>query len=448
MWFTTLLGCLSGKVAYNQEPRTNRRSVPLRHRKRCARSRPRLEGLEDRTVPSGSYVFTTIDDPNGTFFSVAGGINSRGDIVGEYAGNDFFNHGFLLSGGQYSNIDDPDGVNGTFASGINASGQIVGSYSDANFVSHVFLLRGGQYTTLIVPNGIDPSPTGINDHGQVVGQYADASGNLHGFLLSGGQFTNIDDPNGVGGSVAYGINSRGDIVGAFVDASFSLHGFLLSGGQYTTFDVPNGIGNTLPLGINDHGQIVGDYTDTNTFATRGFLLSGGQYTNLDDPNAGGPGSGATFAQGISDSGKIVGAYIDANGLFHAFLATPSQQSPVGSAPSPGVHPSNAGFLDRTLQLKTASLDHARVLRIQVNSGVGEFGMATGQALGRTVPGPTTSIVTVATRNGDAAGLMGQGSGTRIVSAAAARSQDLNVFAYDVFDRNDSPFDLGLLLQGN
>jgi uncharacterized membrane protein len=366
--------------------------------------------------------------------------------VGFFSDASFIGHGFLLSGGQYTTLDDPNGVFGTSAYGINSRGDIVGAFSDSNAL-HGFLLSGGQYTTLDVPNAAGYTiATGINARGQVVGQYIDADFNLHGFLLSGGHYTTIDDPNGIPGSTAaWGINSRGDIVGSFSDASFKDHGFLLSGGQYTTLDVPNAVHDVLAFGINDHGQIVGEYFGAN-FLQHGFLLSGGQYTTLDDPNAGtgfGQGSGAG---GISDSGKIVGGYFDANDVEHAFLATPSQPSSVRIAlSSPGGHPGHAGVLGRRLPLKPASLDHARLLGIQVNIEEGGFGVVLGQGLGRTVPGPITTIVTVPSSNGDTTGRNGQDSDTRILSAAATRSKDLNAIEYDVFDRNDNPLDPGLFV---
>jgi probable HAF family extracellular repeat protein len=439
MWCTTLMGCLRGRVANNQEGRLSRRSVPLRHRKRCASNRPRLEGLEDRTVPSGSYVFTTIDDPNGTVFSQANGINSRGDIVGVSDAR-----GFLLSHGQYTTLDDPNGVNGTIPQGINSRGDIVGVFIDANSNVHGFLLSGGQYTTLDVPNAVYTSPIGINARGQIAGNYFDANFNSHGFVLSDGQYTTIDDPNGVsiaGGSAATGINSRGDIVGAFGDADFNVHGFLLSAGQYTTFDVPNGM-DTTPFGINDHGQIVGEYFGAN-FNSHGFLLSGGQYTTIDDPNTAGSFP-ETFLGGISDSGKIVGGYFNTtNGFGHAFLATPSPNSSVASAASQGGQLGNAGVMDPTLPLNTASLAHARLLRIQVNIKAGGFGGVSGQGLSRTVSGPSTIIVTVPTRNSDATGLNSNGGGTSILFTAPTQSKDFNAIEYHVFNRNDDPLDPGL-----
>jgi probable HAF family extracellular repeat protein len=303
--------------------------------------RPRLEALEDRTVPSGGYVFTNFDDPSagsgpGQGIEV-GGINDRGQIVGATVVNLTITHGFLLSHGQFTTIDDPNAVLGTGASDINASGQIVGLYFDANNVSHGYLLSHGQFTTIDDPNaGTGPGQgtevQGINASGQMVGTYVDAGSVEHGFLLSGGRFTTIDDPNaGAGfeqGTEAAGINAAGQIVGKYFDANNVNHGFLLSGGQFTTLDDPNaGTGplqGTLSGAINNHGQIVGFFADA-TGLLHGFLLSDGQYTTLDDPNAGtnaSVGEEGTLASKITDSGRIVGWYIDSNLAPHGFVARP------------------------------------------------------------------------------------------------------------------------------
>ena len=106
----------------------------------------------------------------------------------------------------------------------------MGGYTDAGGVEHGFLLSGGQYTTLNVRGGASVEADAINDQGQIVGTFPDASGVYHGFLLSGGQYTTLDDPNagtGAGqGTLAFGINDSGQIVGPYVDASGVVHGFL------------------------------------------------------------------------------------------------------------------------------------------------------------------------------------------------------------------------------
>lgn len=77
----------------------------------------------------------------------ASGINSHGDIVGNFVGGKSVEHGFLLHQGHYTVLDAPKAGTkkgpGTFAAGINSQGNIVGFYFDANNVTHGFLLHHG-----------------------------------------------------------------------------------------------------------------------------------------------------------------------------------------------------------------------------------------------------------------------------------------------------------------
>src|SRR5262249_3574126 len=117
---------------------------------------PRLETLEDRTVPSAGYVFQTIDPPQAAQVSAATLINNSGDIVGLYTDPNSVQHGYPLSGGQHTALADPNAGTGagqgTMALGINDHEQVTGAYVDANGLSHGFLLSGGQYTTIDEPN--------------------------------------------------------------------------------------------------------------------------------------------------------------------------------------------------------------------------------------------------------------------------------------------------------
>jgi probable HAF family extracellular repeat protein len=326
MWSAFLPRSVSGTSASNRGSRirpAKKCQTPVRHR---ARFVARLESLEGRTLLSvGAYNFQTIDDPLAVNGTEAVGINARGQIVGFYTDADNVNHGFLLSGGQYTTLDDPNAgagaSQGSFAEGINDRGQIVGVYIDADNVNHGFLLSGGQYTTLDDPSAAAGAfqgtfAEGINDRGQIVGGYTDASNVNHGFLLSSGQYTTLDVPNAFD-TTATGINSSGQIVGEYDNGAF---GFLLSGGQYTTLSNPNGIF-SFAGEINASGTIVGAYLAPN-FVAHGYVLSGGQYTTLDDPSAGtGLGQG-TYARGINDPGSIVGFYFDTNSVLHGYVATP------------------------------------------------------------------------------------------------------------------------------
>jgi uncharacterized membrane protein len=72
----------------------------------------------------GMTIYTTIDYPSASD-TTAAGINDAGQICGYY-GLNFADHGFLLSGNQFTTLD--FGNRGTQALGINDLGQIVGSY--------------------------------------------------------------------------------------------------------------------------------------------------------------------------------------------------------------------------------------------------------------------------------------------------------------------------------
>jgi hypothetical protein len=422
MWFLSWLGKRQRSTPSGRSHRTSRK------RPTC---RPQLEALEDRTVPSGGYVFKTIDDPSAVSGTQLNGINSRGQVVGNYVDANGLTHGFLMSGGRYTGLNDPHGVNGTFAAGIDDSGEVVGTYADANGLTHGFLLSHGHYTTLDVPNGNNAGASGINDRGQIVGTYFDASGVLHSFLLSGGRYTTLDVPNG-NSTNAFGINESGHIVGFYFDSTGIAHGFLLSGGHYTTLDAPNAHF-TGALGINDRGQIVGTYGD-NT-GLHSFLLSGGQYSNNDDPN--GVVSGHVFSEatGISDSGKIVGQYADASGS-HGFLATKKHKddAPAGASLAAG----QAGGGSAHLLLPTAALTNATLTAGQVINVAGDSGANRSDGLNGISAGQTRAVATVpSTLTGGGDSTVGR---VPVVSAAV---NDMSLTGNDDFVRNDEVFRVDL-----
>ena len=86
---------------------------------------------------AGTDGFTTIDFPGATFNSAIG-INSRGDIVGQYNTPGRV-HGYLWREGEFASIDFP-GASLTITRGINSEGDIVGQYTTIAGVTHGFLL--------------------------------------------------------------------------------------------------------------------------------------------------------------------------------------------------------------------------------------------------------------------------------------------------------------------
>ena len=269
---------------------------------------------------AASYVFDPIDVPNAVF-TVAEGINNRGQVVKAYADELFGpNHGFVYNGIGFTTIDFPDGSD-TIAFGINNHGQIVGSYLSQGQHGFIYRSKKNVFTSIDVPSAgvFLTRANGINNRGQIVGEYLDnsSSNEQHGFVYDNGLFTSIDVPEAFATS-ATGINSVGDIVGFYEDTN-GLHGFIDNGNEFTTIDVSfPGASNTSALGINDRRHIVGIYQDDEV-RIHGYIYKNGVFTSIDFPDA-----FETVALGINKRGQIIGFYADGEGV-HGFIATPKKK---------------------------------------------------------------------------------------------------------------------------
>jgi len=261
---------------------------------------------------ASDYVFTQIDVPGATATNggtLAYGINDAGQIVGEFD-NSTGEHGFLDTGGSFTQIDVPGASFGTLALGINDSGQIVGRFFNSTG-DHGFLDTGGSFTQIDVPGATATLANGINGAGQIVGYFFDSTG-IHGFLDTGGSFTQLDVP-GATQTEANGINGAGQIVGTSFNTGTGFHGFLDTGGSFTQIDAP-GNPSTVANGINDVGQIVGGFgPDSN-----GFLDTGGSFMQIEAPGA----AGLTYVYGINGTGQIVGSFVKGTSN-HGFLTASS-----------------------------------------------------------------------------------------------------------------------------
>jgi uncharacterized membrane protein len=154
-------------------------------------------GLRGHGFVASNGVFTTIDAPGASVFTIAFGIDESGKTVGGYVDDRGRLHGFLRDKQAFTVIDFP-GATATFAARINSQGQIVGAYSEEPntpvlSLPHGFLWHDGVFTPIDVPGAIATQPFGINNRGQIVGLYIDDVG-VHGFLLSNGTFTTITAP--------------------------------------------------------------------------------------------------------------------------------------------------------------------------------------------------------------------------------------------------------------
>ena len=323
---------------------------------------------DDTQRRKAAYVtFVPIDFP-GAHDTAALDINSAGEIVGRFTdppgppppppGGAV--HGFLRNGlGQFTQIDFPTPGSPpvfTVAAGINSRGDIVGQYrlpGQPMNERHGFLrTRDGTFITIDPLGSLFTNVLGINRRGEMVGRFCSVlpCDKPHGFLLRTVVFTTIDFP-GAAGTNAWGINNRGEIVGGYQDQGTDgksgsstdtppSHVFLLREGQFKTIDFP-GAFDTAPDGtkggINSLGDIVSYYCTVQPcgnmmnqplppeqrFKTHhGFLLSGGDFaTTMDFPatTMGSPGGHVTANFGINARRDIVGTYNDAKGTAHGFL---------------------------------------------------------------------------------------------------------------------------------
>ena len=258
------------------------------------------------------YPVTDITCPD-TVATEAYGINDAGTIVGMCD-----DHGFVLSGGNYTYLAYPDPTySWTCATGINNAGTIVGWYGNG-MPNFGFILSNGNYTSFAYPEALWTEVHGINNAGTIVG-----SSDGHGFSLRGETYTLLKypDPNSQR-TEAFGINDAGTIVGYYWDERGVNHGFALNGETYTPLDYPGALG-TQATGINDAGTIVGRY-----YAPEGwwyaFTFSNGTYTSLGPQITGEP-------FGINDEGEIVGTIGTAGFLITISPSIPGDFSPADLA---------------------------------------------------------------------------------------------------------------------
>jgi probable HAF family extracellular repeat protein len=107
------------------------------------------------------FTYTTLDDAQAAASAFAGtlayGINASGQVVGYYTNTTGGGtHGFLYSGGTYTNFDDPDAGNTgqTYGQGINNLGQIAGYYINGP-QELGFIKTGSSYPFIVNPNNVN-----------------------------------------------------------------------------------------------------------------------------------------------------------------------------------------------------------------------------------------------------------------------------------------------------
>ncbi len=178
--------------------------------------------------PTGNNAKPTQDELNA--------VNNHDVAVGSYLNGSGRYRGYTYSikTGKFALVTKPGApIDGNAPSlsafGINSAGDVVGDYTASGGTIEGFIkLPGGAFHTIAVPGAFETVALGVNDNDTVVGAYIDDSGStttIHGFIWRfGGHLTTlVDDPNGY--TVLSSINNEGDIVGYYED-SHGFHGLL------------------------------------------------------------------------------------------------------------------------------------------------------------------------------------------------------------------------------
>jgi uncharacterized membrane protein len=262
---------------------------------------------------TASFKYVTIVAPNASLTQPQG-ISNKNVVAGAYWNG--INNGFLLTNGAITKVDLP--ASDTSLSGINSSGEIVGYYDGNNgsAASQAFALSNGKFSNLNIPNAMGSIANGISDSGSIVGQYYTATSDWQGFLYIGGATTTLNFP-GAQLTVARGVNNYGQIVGVYADVFGNTYSFVYSGDSFQQLVVP-GCVQSGASGINNNGDIVG-FCNNSKGAGLGYLYKSGVFSFLAVP-----GSSGTGPTGINDAGEIVGQYSPSGStMIDGFLAIPS-----------------------------------------------------------------------------------------------------------------------------
>jgi hypothetical protein len=271
---------------------------PQQQPRRRPSSRPRLEQLEDRCVPS---VYSVTDlganiTPINSFGQSLGFLNDNGVVAGEIFNSSGQPVDVLFQNGKLTELPLK------FVTGLNNSNEVVGLNS-----SGPALWSDGTVTPV-------PIAGAIADNGTIAGGgEVDVNGTVTALSPSSAAFAALtisDNGQYVGGS---SFGNQGEASAAIWNLATGQFAFA----EGTSF---NSLGQTS--GVNNSGQAVGQYDlDSGGFA---FLYANGQLMDL------GQGGGSS-ANGINDAGAIVGTgssgvFVYSNGVFTNLQSVLSENS--------------------------------------------------------------------------------------------------------------------------
>lgn len=321
-------------------------------------------------APAPRYVLTDLGTLPGGTYSIALGLNDKGQVVGGADTAKGEAHAVFWENGKAADLGTLPGQTISIARAINSRGEIAGESSAANKEIHAVLWIKG------VPRDLGSvgrygEVTGINNRGQIIARFHDIgeASQPKGRLWENGRWRDLDSPDGrphginnqgrIVGSIDVGIfgnfagrafawqqeralylkampgrspgemdsqaialNNKGQVIGTIQESDKSGHRqertFLWSHDSLTFLDTLNGDAQA----INDSAQIVGSfYLPTDGKASRALLWQRGQSYNLNTLAPAPPGLVLETSQAINNAGQIVG-FAERAGKGRGFLLTP------------------------------------------------------------------------------------------------------------------------------
>jgi probable HAF family extracellular repeat protein len=305
--------------------------------RRCSRSSPRFDPLEDRRLLS--YTVANLGSLGGTV-TIPLSLNNHGEVVGySYTADNGAAHAFLFRKGTLTDLGTLGGRSSE-AMSINVRGDIVGisNISPGSMQVDAFLEHRGHLTDL----GPQSQPfvmggdVSINAGGSISGL---SEAGFDAWILRGGSYIDVGSLHGLG-SIARDINNKGQVVGASTvsvrpPANSSsppvaiFHAFFDDQGAMNDLGTLGGTNSEANF-LNDRGAIVG-YSDTADGAIHAFVDRWGKMTDLGtlggrDSNAGAINNAGDVVGTAQTSASVSHGYIDRHGR----MIDLNSQIPAGS----------------------------------------------------------------------------------------------------------------------
>jgi probable HAF family extracellular repeat protein len=202
------------------------------------------------------------------------GLNAAGDAAGLFLTPDGMGAAFITHNGQVQMLDQPSGSSWSAANGINASGASAGSVMVGGLFSAFRADESGQVAVLNGLGGANSHARAINGAGQVAGHAQSPDGRFQAVRWTGATPLGLGTLGGMN-SYAYGIDANGRVIGysglgngetaafLFEDGfMYDLNGLLAPGSGWQLL---------AAYGINDSGQIAG--TGIYNGVEQAFLLT-------------------------------------------------------------------------------------------------------------------------------------------------------------------------------